>query len=223
MMYPLIVIGIYCFLCSFFKDTVVVNERFNYPNGPLPAQFWSEGCAGSIKDGRLLINADTTGFRASTIWLDRELSGNVSIEFDVYLLSSADDANNINVFFMYSDPSGKSLRQTSVNRQDGLYRRYHTLNGYIFTNVTNEDTASIRYRFRKNPGFTLMQENRSDRNVRGRQIHIKLLKKENYFEYWENDKKVLQAVDPETYDKGLFGFRTWHTSMEIDNLFIKRI
>jgi hypothetical protein len=220
-----LIIGIYSLLTlCFTRSGDLVKESFSYPDGPLPGHFWSEGCTAVIKNKRLLIDADTTGQRASTIWLDKELSGNVSIEFDVYLLSSADDANNVNVFLMYNDPSGRLLRQTADSRQDGLYRRYHTLNGYIFTNVTNGDTASVRYRFRKNPGFKLVSENFRPGAGRGRKLHVKLVKKAGHFEYWENGKKILDAVDTaEAYNKGFFGFRTWHTAMEIDNLLIKRI
>ncbi|SDD03676.1 DUF6250 domain-containing protein [Niabella drilacis] len=222
-MYRLVLMGIYSFLCAFAKDTVVVNETFNDPDGALPAFFWSEGNAASVKNGRLFIDADTTGSRAATIWLDRELAGDLSVEFDVYLLSSSDDANNVNIFFMYGDPSGRPLRQTAASRQDGLYRRYHTLSGYIFTNVTNEDPGRVRYRFRRNPGFKRVSESFGPRAGRGGKLHIKLVKKGDQFEYWENNRKTLEASDTGPCEKGLFGFRTWHTSMEIDNLLIKRI
>lgn len=204
----------------------MINETFSYPDGPVPDQFWSEGCQGVIRDGRLFIDADTIAPRASSVWLNRELTGNISIEFDVYLVSSADDANNINLFFMYSNPSGTPLKETAHQRRDGLYRRYHELQGYIVTNVTNGDSASIRYRFRKNPGFRLLKQAHSARNNRKQKIHITILKMENHIEYREDDQKIFDVTDSEEtgqYNSGLFGFRTWHTAMEIDNLVIKRI
>lgn len=222
-MYRLFTIGIWILLSAGVQEEVLLKEDFSYPDGSPPPVFWSEGNAATIYNNRLLIDADTMLPRASTVWLDQPLEGNLQIEFDVYLRSSADDANNINVFFMYTDPSGKPLRQTAAGRQDGLYRRYHTLTGYIFTNVTNEDPGQIRYRFRRNPGFKLVNERFCPRADRRRKLHIKLVKKADHFEYWENNKKVLEATDAGALDKGLFGFRTWHTSIEIDNLLIKRI
>ncbi|ANH83570.1 hypothetical protein A8C56_23660 [Niabella ginsenosidivorans] len=225
-MYQLLIIGIGMLLLMGNQSDRLFTEHFDYPDGEPPGSFWSEGNAVTIRNGRLRIDADTAVPRASSVWLDKEIIGDVSIEFDVYLLSSADDANNINVFFMYSDPSGKPLRQTAATRQDGLYRKYHQLNGFIVTNVTNGDTSAIRYRFRKNPGFKLMAEARQYRNIRGKKVHIKLIRKGNHFEYWEDRNKVLDLVSSEpgeSYNKGLFGFRTWHTALEIDDLLIKRI
>lgn len=223
-MYQSLIIGICCLLLSFSNDEVLLNETFSYPDGPVPGYFWSEGCPAVIKHGRLFIDADTAGRRAASVWLDKELKGDLSIEFDVYLVSSSDDANNINLFFMYGDPSGKPLRQSAQQREDGLYKRYHSLKGYIITNVTNGDTSEIRYRFRKNPGFKLVTETHGSRKNRKQPIHIKLIKKGNHIEYWEDQNKVFDVMNSDTlYVEGLFGFRTWHTSMEIDNLLIKRI
>jgi len=226
-MYQLFNIGVYCFLFVIISDKIIIKEEFKYPDGPAPKNlFWSEGCPGNIRNGRLFIDADTAAQRASSVWLNQELSGDLSIEFDVFLLSSSDDANNINLFFMYGDASGDPLKQTASQRQDGLYQRYHKLKGFIVTNVTNNDSVNIRYRLRKNPGFTLVRQSQMKRIKRQNKIHIKLLKQGEHFQYWENDNKIFdeQITDADKqYAKGLFGFRTWHTSMEIDNLLIKRI
>jgi len=225
-MYQLLLIGICSLLFSIGRETVLFREDFSYPNGALPAHFWSEGCPGVIRNGRLFIDADTTGPRASSVWLDKELKGDLSIEFDVFLLSSSDDANNINVFFMYQDPSGKPLVQSAGQRSDGLYSRYHKLQGYIFTNVTNGDTSNIRYRFRENAGFRLVEQQQLKRTDRRDPIHIKIIKRGNRIQYWEGINKIFDKTftgKDKLYETGLFGFRTWHTALEIDNLTIKRI
>ncbi|HMR85399.1 MAG TPA: DUF6250 domain-containing protein [Niabella sp.] len=221
------IIDVYILFSLLFSGSGdLLKESFSYPDGPLPGHFWSEGCAGVIKNGKLFIDADTTGPRASSVWLNKELEGDLGIEFDVNLVSSSDDANNINVFFMYKDPSGKPLKQTAAQREDGLYSRYHQLQGYIFTNVTNGDTTDIRYRFRKNPGFKLVSQAQSARKNRKQKIHIKILKKGNHFEYWEDEQKLFDLTSDDVahqYNSGLFGFRTWHTAIEIDNLLIKKL
>ena len=185
------------------NDSSILRETFDYPNGSLPPSFWSEGCAGVIRNGWLFINADTVGERASTVWLDRELSGNLSVEFDARIRSSSDDANNVNIMFMYADSTGKPLRASASERRDGLYSRYHKLNGYIFTNVTNHE-PNIRYRFRRNPGFVLMSETFMPRKRTDKSVHIKIVKTGNRFQYWENDTKILDTVDDKSghsYDK----------------------
>jgi hypothetical protein len=134
-----------------------VKESFSYPDGTLPPTWWSEGNTAAIKDGRLFVDADLDSYRASTIWLDRQLPGNIRIEYDVHIVSSSHEANNINCFFLYSDPDGEPLRETKKQREDGSYRKYHKLNGYIFTylSVGNPDTARVR--FRDNPVITQLE------------------------------------------------------------------
>ncbi len=225
-MYQLFFVWICGLLFSRSHEQVLLKESFNYPNGQLPTHFWSEGCPGVIRNGRLFIDADTVGFRASSVWLDQELKGNLSIEFDVFLLSSSDDANNVNTFFMYRDPSGNSLKQSADLRSDGLYSRYHKLQGYIFTNVTNGDTSNIRYRFRENAGFRLVEQQQMKRADRNSPVHIKITKKANRIRYWEDGHKIFDKTltgRDKLYEHGLFGFRTWHTALEIDNLIIKKI
>jgi hypothetical protein len=213
----------------FFSDgqeKVIVKESFSYPDGKLPADWWSEGCRAEIKDGHLFVDADTSSFRASTVWFDRELSGDLQIEFDVHIVASSDKANNINCFFLYSDPEGKPLRNTSKKRECGTYTLYHKLNGYIFTNVANGKESNVRFRFRDNPGFYLLDENYCGETKAGKTYHIKIEKKENRFRYWTDGKKIIDTLDESynpLYKNGLFGFRTWHTAIWWDNLVITQL
>lgn len=121
-------------------------ETFDYPDGDLPEIFWDESCNAVIKEGRLFVDADTTGY------------------------------NNINFFFMYSDPLEKHLRQSAHERETDLYSLYHHLNGYIFTNVTNGNELEVRYRLRDNPGFNLVDEAFVGENRIGKTHHIKIVK-----------------------------------------------
>lgn len=218
-----------CLLCLMFniqEKDVLWMETFDYPDGDLPEIFWDEGCKAVIKEGRLFVDADTTGHRCSTVWFDKEFSGNISVEFDVQVVSSSDTANNINFFFMYSDPSGKHLRQSAHERETGLYSLYHHLNGYIFTNVTNGNELKVRYRLRDNPGFNLVDEAFVGENRIGETHHIKIVKKNNRFQYWVDHEKILDVIDDKfnpVYKQGLMGLRTWHTYLWIDNLIVKRI
>ncbi len=207
------------------KD-VLWMDPFDYPDGDLPVLYWSEGCKAVIKSGKMFIDADTTGTRASTVWLDKEFSGDISVDFDVQLVSSSDTANNINFFFMYSDPSGKPLRRSASERQSGTYSLYHQLNGYIFTNVTNGNERRVRYRLRDNPGFKLLDETFEGENRVGETRHIKILKKANRLQYWVDGKKILDTVDDKfnpSYHNGYLGLRTWHTSFRVDNLIIRKL
>ncbi len=207
------------------KENVLFAESFSFPDGPLPSIWWCEGNTAVIKDGRLYVNADLDAYRASTVWLDKRFSGNILIEFDVQIVSSGDTANNINCFIMYSHPGNKSLRETKGEREDGVYNHYHKLDGYIFTFVGNKDPDNARLRFRDNPGFHLLKEDFGANCEAGKTYHIKIVKKDNRFQYWVNGVKRLDKVDDAfnpVYNEGLFGFRTWHTALWWDNLKITR-
>jgi hypothetical protein len=204
---------------------MLFEERFDRPDGPLPAGWWSEGDAAEIRRGRLHVNADTGRFRQATIWLDRPFSGDLRVEYDVCVLASADVANNVNFFLLYSDPSGMPLYESRQTRPDGSYTKYHNLNGYIFTNVANGEEAPVRIRFRDCPGFNLLAETRQYENRRGKVYHVAIEKRGNRFTYAVDGRTLLDALDDRLnppHDKGLLGLRTWHTELWWDNLVVTR-
>lgn len=216
-------------LVSLFPSTegeILIQENFDYPDGKLPSHWWSEGCTAIIKNGRLFVDADTTSFRVSTIWLDLNLSGNLRIEFDAHVVSSSDTANNINCFFLYSDPGGKPLKETASQRENGAYNNYHQLNGYIFTYLANGNPDTARFRFRDNPGFNLLAEANEYNCKIGKTYRFQIEKTGNRFRYWVDGTKILDMVDEEfnpLHHQGYFGFRTFHTALWWDNLVITQL
>lgn len=192
-----------------------MNETFDYPDGKLPSHWWSEGNTAIIKDGRLFGDADETGpYQASNIWYNRELSGNLTIELDSHVFSSSVPVNNINNFLFYSHPSGKSLRETKNEREDTAYPKYHKLNGYIYTYVCSYSQG--RFRFRDNPGFNLLIEYFGFESEIGKTYRIKIIRKDNKFQYWVDGIKILEKVIYENnflYEKSKFGFRNFSTAL----------
>ncbi|MBN2814153.1 MAG: hypothetical protein JXQ80_08755 [Bacteroidales bacterium] len=209
-----------------FQNRIMVQGSFSYPDGPLPAAWWNEGAPARIENGRLFVDADNSTERASTVWLDNKLSGNLLVEFDAKIVSSADLANNINCFFLYSDPCGRPLRNSQNERKSGSYKLYHKLNGYIFTTVANGDTANVRFRLRDNPGFELLGENFTNEMIANQVHHFKIVKIGARLQYWVDGKKVIDAIDDRfnpLHTEGIFGFRTWHTTLWFDNLVITQL
>ncbi|MFC1795261.1 DUF1961 family protein [Planctomycetota bacterium] len=208
------------------SEKVIFREHFDYPDGPLPQGWWSEGDIARIKDGRLYVNSDTGQFRRSTVWLDRVFSRDLRVEYDACVLASADIANNINFFFLYSDASGKPLHESGRGRSDGDYPKYHKLNGYIFTNVANGSESPARLRFRDCPGFNLVSETLRHENKKRTIYHITIEKCGNRFKYSINNTIVLDATDDQfnsLHDRGLMGFRTWHTELSWDNFVVTQL
>ena len=151
-------------------------------NSKLPVGWWQEGSkAVRIEKGRLHADAnlDNNGEDqgTSTIWLDKTFRGDICVEFDAHVLASNGDKNNINFFFLFSDPSDRPLWQTKNKRADGQYSKYHKLNGYVFTFLANGNPSNARFRMRDDPGFHLLQENFSYECKQNKTYHITVRKK----------------------------------------------
>jgi hypothetical protein len=204
-------------------DKVIFREHFSYPDGLLPERWWSEGNPAEIRNGRLYVHADTDPFSRSTVWLNREFSGDLRVEYDACVLSSRDRANNLNFFFLYSDPNLTALYKTREQREDGNYPRYHSLNGYIITNVTNNQEGPPRHRLRLCPGFQLVAEQYQYENRLHTVYHISIEKRGRHITYTVDGRMILEADLPKDHEEGLLGFRTWHTELWWDNLMVTQL
>lgn len=213
-------------------EEVLFFEDFNRYQGKseLPAQWWYEGSkAVCIENGHLRIDAnpDNSGenYPVSTVWLNKVFSGDLRIEFDAHVLASEPNANNINLFLLYSDPSGKPLQQTKQTRADGRYRKYHNLNGYIITYLVN-NSPKARFRLRDCPGFNLISENYDYECKKGKTYHIVVTKLGNRITYAVDGFVFLDMTDnvknPE-HKRGHIGFRTFKTELWWDNLKVTKI
>ena len=209
-------------------EKILYQEDFDAydDSSTLPAGFWHEGSnAVRIEKGHLRADAnlDNNGedYDASTIWLNKTFSGDIRVEFDAHVLASDGEKNNINFFFLFSDPSGAPLAQSKTNRNDGKYGKYHKLNGYVFTFLANGNPDKARFRFRDDPGFNLLQENFAYECKQNKTYHITVTKKNKRITYDVDGTIYLDKIDdvanPE-HKSGIIGFRTWHTDLWWDNL-----
>ncbi len=177
-----------------------------------------------IKGGKLYVDANST---ASTIWLDKELTGNFRIEYDAHIESSNNNSNNLNCFFLYADTTGTPLRETRALRKSGNYKLYHGYNGYIFTYVPNpKEPSGGRFRLRDCPGFHLIQENNTFESKIGKTYRITIEKLNDRILIYVDGNLMLDKHDDEQnsiHERGLFGFRTWNTELWWDNLRITQL
>lgn len=225
-------------------EEILFEEDFNkYADGSrLPSGWWCEGSkAVRIEKGHLQADANPDGsgeprpslgagrgedYEACTVWLNKEFSGNIRVEFDAHVLASEGDKNNINFFLFFSDPSGKSLYDTKDERADGKYGKYHKLNGYVFTFLANGNPQKARFRMRDDPGFGLLKENYAYECRQSKTYHVTIEKNSNRITYEVDGTVYLDAVDntanPE-HTAGIIGFRTWRTEMWWDNLRVIRL
>jgi hypothetical protein len=204
--------------------------RFDAVNTP-DSSWWSEGGEKVYAEGdRLFMHADApmptpgpvTGGGVCTAWCKQPLPENLTIELEAHVISSSIDANNINLFFCYADPSGKPLYDTRNDRADAGYGRYHELNGHIITFLNGNEAGSpraedggfkARVRIRRCPGFQLLAETFAGRCRQEETYALRIVKHGGEIVFSVNGAEYLRATDPNPLGGGLLGLRTFRTRL----------
>ena len=176
-----------------------------------------------LEDGRIHMKADSAkapGGGVATAWMRKPHAGDFEFEADAHVVSSSLNVNNINVFFGYSDPSGKPLEETQEARRTADYGFYHKLNGYIVTFLNDEEAGKgkARVRIRRNPGFRLLSETFTYECRAGKTYHLRLVKRGGEIVFSVDGKELLRANDPEPLAGGHFGLRTYRTHLWWGNI-----
>lgn len=182
--------------------------------------WWSEGGERVwIEQGRLHMKADSAGAGVMTVWRRAPHPGNFVLELDAHVVSSSQDVNNINLFFSYSDPSGKPLEETSESRKSADYALYHKLDGYIITFLNDpQGQGQARIRIRRNPGFKLLAETFAYHCRRGVTYHLRVTKQAGDIRFSVDGRELLRATDPEPLGGGHFALRTYRTWLWWDDI-----
>ncbi|OQB15586.1 MAG: Endoglucanase precursor [Firmicutes bacterium ADurb.Bin193] len=168
----------------------------------------------SIKDGKLYFGGLEGG---STLWLKRNFEGDIYICYEAKVLEP-DIAGNLNFFFMARDLKGGNVWET---KHSGRYEEYHkTCNTYITTFVKKQPQKGEpgHARIRKDPGFALLAERMDFYTVPNKDYFIEIIKIGQNIEYRVNGETVTTAVDPNPYNSGAIGFRTWCSNCEFNSL-----
>lgn len=189
------------------------------------ANWWSEGGEKVwVQDGRLNVRADAANSTVATVWHRQPHAGDFDIELDAHVVSSSIEANNINLFFSYSDPAGTPLEQTRESRASAEYALYHKLNGYIITFLNHpkgapkQEPLPARIRIRRNPGFQLLAEGWAYHCQAGRTYRLRVTKRGGEIRFAVDGKELLRATDPNPLQGGHFGLRTFRTHLWWDNI-----
>lgn len=198
--------------------------------------WWCEGSDKVyVEDGRLYIEANGGETRKegfSTVWCKTPIAAeNVHVEFDAYVIESREKVNNVNFFLNYSRPDSRGIFETREERLDGEYTNYHNLNGYIFTYLKEQNAkpepgdefAKARVRIRRCPGFKLIKENFAYNAEAKKKRQIEIIKRENRLTFKVDGKTLSEISDPNPWDEGYFGLRTYMTSLWVDNIRVTEI
>lgn len=208
-------------------------EEADTPWGTLPDGWWFEGeqsgAQARVLDGHLTLDSDSTEQRQGTLWLDRELPADVEVSFDVHVVASRVNANNMNLFLGFRDQNGKPLPSTQSERSESGYDLYHSdhLTGTIITFLPTGPEQEARVRVRQVPPFNPVLEEYKGYHARaGQTYHIDVLRRGDRLKF-SVDGKVL--VDTRLPNKsniepgGYLGFRTWRTNLWWDNLVVRSV
>ncbi len=208
-------------------DDYVILEDFSDGMG----NWWVEGCDDvAVQDGRLVMRADNPDAESgsvSTAWCRTPHPADFVLELDAHVLSSRLDANNINLFLGFSDPSADDLYDSRRSRRSGAYKLYHDLQGTICTFLNDrlgeaephpDGSPTARIRIRHCPGFQLLNEAFIGRCRQGKTYQIKVTKRKGLIVYEVDGRELLRATDPSPSDGGLLGLRTFATELWWDNV-----
>lgn len=208
-------------------EQIVLHEDFS--SGM--TNWWVEGGEKVwVQDGRLHVKANAPKGQPGnvcTVWCRKEFGGNVRVEFDCQVVESLGEANNVNFFLCYSDPSGKPLHETRESRADAAYKKYHDLNGYVFAFLNDakgevgrypDGSAKARFRMRRCPGFKLIIETFDYHCHRGVTYHVTITQKGGDLTFAVDGKVYMKARDENPHPKGLIGLRTFQTYLWWDNI-----
>jgi hypothetical protein len=215
------------------SEEIIYFEDFeNGQNEKLPSGWWVEGGERVwIKEGHLWVKANPSGEKnkgnVCTVWLNKSFAGNLKLEFDARVVNSTIDANNINIFFLYSDPDGIPLYDSRNDRSHANYKLYHNLNGYIFTFLNDRlqktGVELARMRIRKCPGFKLIAETYGYHCLRDVTYHVTIKKLNDKLEFSVDGRVYLDVVDEGDINHGIIGLRTYQTELWWDNIKITKL
>lgn len=197
------------------------------------SNWWSEGVENAwVEDGRLHMKADRPGAKddgggSGTVWCKIPHPADFTLEYEARVIASSVSSNNINIFFCYSDPSGAPLYESRASRATGKYDLYHSLNGYIITFLNDhaaesgrhpDGSTKARIRFRRNPGFNLVQELFAGHCQKDETYRLAIVKRGGEVSFAVNGVERIRATDPNPLGGGLIGLRTFRTYLWWDNI-----
>lgn len=168
----------------------------------------------------------------ATVWLGRELSGPVMIQYEATVVSAGgtnDRVSDLNCFWMATDPA--SPGDFFGWPRTGAFAGYNSLRLYYVGLGGNGNTTT---RFRRYVGDAvdrpLLPEN--DLSVAqhpevgivsNRTQTVTLVADGGLIQYWRDGVKLFEMVDPAPYTQGWFGIRTTQNHMRVRKLRIYRL
>jgi hypothetical protein len=177
------------------------------------------------RDGKLVIDVPA----GCTVWFKPPLDGPVMIEYEATVISAGgnnDRVSDLNCFWMARD--ARSPDDLFATHRSGKFEDYNRLLCYYVGLGGNGNTTT---RFRRYIGHKelrplLPEHDRSDKAsmiVPNAAQTIRLVANGKTIQFWRDDRKIFEMIDPQPYTKGHFGFRTTQNHMEIRHFRVYRM
>lgn len=160
------------------------------------------------RDGRLnVVTSDQPGSkRAATLWWHETLPADVLIEMTAGAdLPAEENAANLNLIFHAREPDGRPYQFG----RSSAYAEYHKIPNYIITLTGGFQEGWSRVR--RDPGFSILSEEKSTRSEPGRTYRIRVLLTGGRIRYWLDGRLIHDARDPQPLPGGHFALRTWRS------------
>jgi len=182
----------------------------------------------TAKDGVLDIDVPA----GVTVWFKQELEGPVMISYEATVVSAGganDRVSDLNSFWMATDPAAPG--DIFAHPRSGAFAEYNSLHLYYVGLGGNGNTTT---RFRRYIGDTVerpllpendlsVKEHPEKGIVANKTQTVRLIADGKLIQYWRDNEKIFEMVDPERYTKGWFGIRTTKDHMQVKNLRIVRL
>ena len=145
-----------------------------------------------------------------TVWFNRALEGNVTIEYDWKVVVAGgrnDRLSDLNQFWMASERDGKAPAARS-----GVFEEYDAMQLYYVGFGGNTNTTTRFRRYRGEGRKELIREYTDPTHLLrpNHQYHIRIEIRDGQQRYFVDNMLYFEWKDPEPLIKGYFGFRsTW--------------
>lgn len=203
------------------QKTLLYSEDFNDHHCNWRSEFEiPDQSSMRLVDGKL----DVIAAKGATIWYKNLLKGNISIEYEIWVVDSGgtyDRISDMNAFWMASDPASPD----SLLYRDGKFSSYDNLQLY-YAGVGGHANTFTRFRKYHGNGTKPVMKVYTDDNhlLTGNtfyQVRITIIN--GIVCYFLNNRLYWKYEDKHPYTQGYFGFRTTMSHQKIDNFRVYQI
>lgn len=172
-----------------------------------------------VEDGKLVMDVD----EGTTVWLDKELSGNLLIEFNRKVIIDGgknDRLSDLNQFWMASDP-----RSSDLFTRSGVFSQYDSLLLY-YVGMGGNYNSTTRFRKYTGDGERVLYGEFTDKEhllEPNKEYQIKIVMYNGLTKFFVDGEEYFSYEDPDPLTEGYFGFRTVKSRQEVDDFKVYRL